>query len=653
VNVEELLIAVRLSVKGVKEGVDEAVAQLRRIEQIKDGLSEELVMRISSAAIEEATRKVQLLRDSGQITREEAHSGYALILEAFEWSEMQKLDIERRMYAIRRQMAAQEVRDIVGEATGRDATTDFAAIINALSELQQRYINDLSIADSIEAEIARNMMERNRKLADMRADDLREEIEAIERRVEISRRSDGIGFGENVHEHGLEAERDAQREIIALIEAQIEFYREMGVRRTEYESLMLERLLEMHRAHHLQLENLEIGLTRERSDALRAEHEAIKQLAIDAAREYFEARLAIQTEALDTETQRFRDAQDERRREMRASFDEEIAALRNQRGQLTSEFEMRISSIRAAADAEIEEHRRRIAEIDEIIRTQGREERDMRDQQRIDIIKDAILFERDEMNVMSLEREMERVVSEMNARREREALQDERRELQDKISEVRQAANREIEILRNTRTEANALANDQAQTKIAALQRSRDEALRALDEETAEGLRHFRQRREDIAEFYRDKLDLAIENANDEKLLLQRSQADMYRFLVSAEVRDNYRRAGQAHGSSYRDIFMQYLDEVSRRIAILAAEASAAGSVVGMAALSFHTGLAHNAELAGVFAAQSFAAPAAQLSGNVDNRTATVNQTFNIADGEVSYFAVKKAATQSLRMILG
>ncbi|MCL2853419.1 MAG: hypothetical protein FWE20_10390 [Defluviitaleaceae bacterium] len=635
----------------MKNGVDEAVAQLRRIEDIKDALGEELVLRISSAAIEEAARKIQLLRDSGQITREEAHAGYALILEAFEWAELQKLEIERRMYNIRRQIAAQEVRDIIGEATGRDSTTDFAAIINALSELQRKYIDDLEIADSIEAEIARNMLERNRKLADMRAESLQEEIAAIERRVEISRRSDGIGFGNSVFEHDLESEREAQREIIALIETQIEFYREMGSARTDYESLMLERLLELHRAYHRQLENLEIDLTRQRSDALRAEHQEIKQLVVESAREYFDARKQIQIEALDAELQRFRDAQDERRRALRRSFDDEITALRSQRSLVTAEFDQRINAIRTAAAAEIEEHRRRISEIDELLRAQSREERDERDLRRIAIIEDALRFERDEMNIFQLNRELERALADFNSRREREALQDERQELNDKISAVRQTANEEIAILRESSAEANRLAQEQAQLRIAELQRSRDEARRVLDDETHEGVRHFQQRRSDIEEFYRDKYNMAVENANDEKMLMMRTQQQMYQFLVSAEVRENYRRAGAAHGHAYRDIFMRYLDEVANRLAQLAAAASRAGAGVGMTPLSF--GLLEGARGAAAFAAQSAGITPMSYAQSVDSRTATINQTFNVTGGDVSHYAVKRAATQSLRMVLG
>ena len=650
-TVEELLINVRLSAQGVKDGADEAVSHLKRIEEIKDTLGEELVLRISSAAIEQAARKIQLLRDSGRITREEAHAGYALVLEAFERAEIQKLEIERRMFNLRRQMAANEVREILSEATGRDATTDFAAIINSLSELQQRYIDDMEITDAIEEEIARNMIARNRKLADMRADTLREEIEAIERRMEISRRSDGIGLGGDVFSHTLEAERAAKQEIIALIEAQMEFYKEMGSTRTDYESLMLERLIELHRQYHLRLENIEIDLTRQRFDALQTEHTEIKQAATEAARQYFDARKQLQMEALDAELQAFRDAQDEKRRELRHSFDDEIAALRHQGGRISQELQQRISVVRDAADAEIEEHRRRIAEIDELLRTQAREERDERDMLRIGIIEEKLRYERDDMNIFRLNRELERALADFNSRRERETLQDERAELNDKISAARQAANQEIEILRNTSQEAGRLYQEQTRAKITELTRKRDAALRALDDETRAGVEHFRERRTNIEEFYRDKFRMAEANANDEKMLLKRTQQQMYQFLVSAEVRENYRRAGQAHGHAYRNIFMQYLDQVAARIEALAREASQAGSGVGMPPLAF--GLMNHAQGLSAFAAAN--APIAQSAQaqNIDSRSATINQTFNVQGGEVSQYAVKKAATASLRMVLG
>ena len=649
-TVEELLISVRLSAQGVKDGVDEAVAQLRRIDEIKEQLGEELVLRIGGAAIEETMRKIQLMRSAGQITREEAHAGYALVLEAFEWAELQKLEIERRMYDLRRQMAADEVREVLSQATGRDASTDFAAIINQLSELQQRYIDDLEIADTIEAEIARNMMERNRKLADMRAEALSDEIAAIERRVEVSRRSDGVGFGSDVHEHTLEAERNAQREIIALIEAQIEHYRDMGNARTDYESLMLERMLELHRNYHRALENLEIDMARQRSDELRAEHDEITALALTAVREYFNERQRIQAEALDAELQGFRDARAEKRRDLQQGFDDEIAALRGQRSQLMHEMDQRITAIRTAADAEIEQHRRRIAEIDELLRTQGRDERDERDLRRIAIIEDKLLHERDEMNIFQLNRELERARADMEARHEREALQDERAALNDKISAARQAASQEIEIIRNTRNEANRLVQEQTQVKIAELQKQREEALRTLDEETREGVRHFQERRDNVAEFYRQKMELAEENASDQRILTKRTQQQIYQFLISEEVREDYRRVGQAHGYAYREIFMRYLDEVARRIAELARRASEAGANVGMRALDFN--LMGDVRGLSAFAADQ-AGHAAFGQGVVDSRSANVYQTFHVASGEVSHYAVKKAATQSLRMVLG
>jgi len=555
------------------------------------------------------------------------------------------------MFNLRRQMAADEVRSILSQATGRDATTDFAAIINALSELQQKYINDMEIADAIEEEIARNMLARNRKLADMRADSLREEIEAIERRVEISRRSDGIGFAGDTFEHTLEAERTAKQEIIALIEAQMEFYKEMVNTRTDYESLMLERLIELHRQYHLRLENIEIDLTRQRFDTLNSEHEEIKQAAIEAARQYFDARRQLQLESLDAELQAFRDAQDEKRRELRHSFDDEITALRHQSSRMSAELQQRISIVREASNAEIEEHRRRISEIDELLRAQTRDERDERDMRRIGIIEEKLRYERDEMNIFQLNRELERALADFNSRREREALQDERTELSDKISAARQAANQEIEILRNTHQEATRLYQEQTRAKITELTRQRDAALRTFDEETRATVQHFQERRTNIEEFYRDKFQMAQENANSEKMLMQRTQQQMYQFLVSAEVRENYRRAGQAHGHAYRTIFMQYLDEVAARIAALAREASRAGGSVGISPLAF--GLMSHAQDVSAFAAAN--APIAQTASaqNIDSRSATINQTFHVANGDISQYAVKKAATASLRMVLG
>lgn len=651
-TVDELVIRVSMAAEGVREGVDGALLQLGRLEEVQKRLSEEIRVRVSEASIQEAMRKITLLRSSGQITREEAHTGFEYLIEAFEWAELQKLEIQRRMYGLRHQMAAQEVQGVLASATGRDATTDFMAIIEALREVQARYVNDIEIVDAIEEEIAQNMMRRNVKLADMRILAMNEEIAAIERRMDVSRRSDGIGFGENAHEHSLELEKAAIQEIIRLVEGQIEFFKDIGQARTDHEEQTLERLLGLARSYYEQLENLELDMARNKMAELEAERESIRTEALEALRQYVQQRKSIQMEGLDAELGAYREAREQKRRELRDSFAEEISEIRRHRENIQQEFDEQIRAVREAVDAEIAEYRRRVEEIDTAIREARREEQDERDRQRIAVIQDSLKFERDDFNRMQLERELERAMADISQRQAREGKEDERRELNAQIREAREAANTQIDILRQARAEALRLYAEETRVRVGEMETQRDAALRLMDEQTRAGLEHFEQRRRDILEFYRDKYEAAAQNAQDEKFLLQRTHEEMYRFLISPKVQDNYASAGQAHGRAYAQRFHAYLDQIAQRIAMLTQQIAGFG-FGGPSFGGFAAGLQTEAIGVSLAASRVVQKPHMAEAKPMDARSAIINQTFNISEKELSYHEVKQAAKAGLRLALG
>ena len=622
-HVDELVIRIGLAAEGVREGVDEALAHLSRLEEMRQGLSEEIYMRISEASVAEAVRKVQLLRDAGSISREEAHAGFAYILEAFEASEMQKLEIERRMYGLRRQMAAAEVREVLGQATGRDATTDFMAIIEALREVQSRYLGDLEIVESIEEEIVANMVRRNRKLADERVAAMEEQIEAVQRRVEVSRMMDGLETESGRHEHSLELERAALLEKKAIVREALEYFKEAGRERTDYEKLVIERLLEQMRGYYIALEDMEISMARVRQGELAAEAEGIRAEALAALRAYLEERQAITMQGLDAELRAFRAVRDEKRRELRQSFADEIHDVRSHRQEIQREFDEKIRAVRAAADAEIAEHRRRVLEIDNAIRDARIAEQDERDERRIGVIQDSLTFERDDFNRMQLERELERLLDAKSQRHERQALEEERRTLNEKIREAREAASAQQDILRQARAEAILIYNEETRVRVRELEKQRDAALRVMDEETRAGVENFARRRRDLVEFYRQKYDMAVRNSQDEIFLTKRTQEEMYRFLVSPGVLGNYRQAGQSHARAYSDVFHSYLDGIAARIAALAKHAA------------------------------SVYVPSPTVGQGIAPRAAVVNQAFYVAEPIVAYHDVKQAARAGIRLALG
>ena len=623
--VEELVIRLALAAEGVKEGVDYALLHMQRLEEMRRGLSEEIYMRISEASVAGAIRKVQLLREAGSISREEAHDGFAYILEAFEATQIQKLDIERRMYGLRRQMAANEVREVLGQATGRDATTDFMAIIDALREVQQRYVDDLGIVEAIEEEIFENMVRRNRKLADERVAAMNEQIEAVQRRAEVSRMSDGLGFGEDRHEHTLELEREAVLEKKRLVGEALEYFKQAGRDRTDHEKLVIGRLLEQMRGYYIELENMELDMARNRQSALEAEAEGIRTEALAALRKYLDERVRVVMEGLDGELRAFRDMRDEKKRELRQSFADEIASVRAHRQDIQRGFDEQIRMVREAADAEIAEHRRRIEEIDAAIRGARVAEQDERDDRRIAVIRDSLEFERDDFNRMQLERELERVLEAQAQRHERQGLEEERRLLNEKIRAAREAASEQADILRRSRAEAVEIYNEETRLRVQELERQRDVALRIMQEETRAGVENFALRRRDLQEFYREKYEMAVENSRDERFLTMRTQEEIHRFLISPAVLENYRHAAQSHGRAYSDVFNAYLDAIAVRISALMQQ-------VTMFSIPMP------------FAQQGFAnAPAG----------AVINQSFYVSEPAVVYHDVKQAAKAGLRLALG
>ncbi len=700
-----------MSAEGVTQGVSEAMTQLRKLNSVNEVIKlaidsselekgkvsikevTELLKNMGKQppeSLEQAKAKVDilekqafgykesiaLLRDKralDQITALEEIVWLERISEKYASNEKEKIDAEKRIYEARKKynkkIFEEELAEIDSLNTGSIKTTDFAAKINAYGELIAKYAEDEEKLAVIGEKVASDLIARNKKIVDSNMERLNENISIIEREQEIAKKREGLllGNGEKF-QYSKDEEIAHAKQKIDLIELEIQKIEEKGNIASQYELDTLEKLYSMKQEYLKDIEDLEIDKEHEKTKKLLEILKEAKEEALEVVKQQIRKEQELKMKAIDDEIDIFKKGQNEKKKEIEKYYKDEISALNKQKESIIQGFKDRIEAIKSAVDLEIAQYKRRIEEIDEILKQDTRNDKDSSELKNIAVIEDELKYEKDESNIYELQKTLAKAKNEYEKRKRKESLEDEKDSIKDKISALQEGLKNEIKILEKEKEAAISTYEQEAEAKKVQLEIQKEAALKTLAEETKAGLEHLNQRRADLEAFYKEKLNKAKLNAQQEKELLKLTQKEMYEYLMLSEVLSNYEMAGEAHGKAYQGSFNRILDEIEARLRSLALVSGGSGGYGGSSysAASFSSGVSSFGAGISDFAASAMnnamefslnAVSNVQNTRNVnssyDNRTATVNQSFNVTSGDVSPYEAKKAAKQALKLALG
>ena len=227
---------------------------------------------------------------------------------------------------------------------------------------------------------------------------------------------------------------------------------------------------------------------------------------------------------------------------------EYIAAVR-------ARYAAEISAARDAMDAQISMYQQRISEIDNAIRDMGRQAQDDNFDDRIRRLSATLAYEVDASNIHAINREIERLTRENNQRLQRQALEDERALLRDKITEAREHFAVQQRLMNDLRDEEIRLAEERVEIQMEAL-KEQQEAFKAAEAANSQVAREeLSVREEHLDRFLRTKI-----RKNDEAARSIRQIMNLNNFQIlsdmEARLHDFFivgHRAGTEFFSGFRE----------------------------------------------------------------------------------------------------
>ncbi|WP_433943461.1 phage tail tape measure protein [Paenibacillus sp. SN-8-1] len=283
-------------------------------------------------------------------------------------------------------------------------------------------------------------------------------------------------------------------------------------------------------------------------------------------------------------------------------------------------YNARVDAAQKAADAEIERINDTYnAQIDAIQKTldaldkaetqRSREDLDAADRKKIKQLQDKIDYEHDDFNKGQLQKELNKVIADMNERHRQEQLQDtkdalksEQQELKDKISKETQAIKDQLAEKKEIMAAEYQAQQDNINSIYAAQKASLDQQL------------------SDTQAHYAKLLEAKSLQAEAEKMIINNQQKDILKLLN--DFGDSYQIAGQTLGDKLVAGFKPKVDEIAAMIANVNAQIDAARSSAVEAM---------NAAAAAAQATASNRSNSSSSAGKVFETTGkvVVNNTFN------------------------
>lgn len=278
-------------------------------------------------------------------------------------------------------------------------------------------------------------------------------------------------------------------------------------------------------------------------DALKAKYQAEKQAAEDSIRDAQDANEQWKNDQLDA---------------IKTVYNARVDAA-----QKAADAE--IERINTVYNAQIDAIQKQLDALDKAETARSRSELDAADQKKIKQLQDKIDYEHDDYNKQQLQKELNKVIADMNERHRQEQLQDtkdalktEQQELKDKLAEETQAIKDQLAAKKELMAAEYQAQQDNINAIYAAQKAS-------LDQQLADTQAH-----------YAKLLEAKNLQAEAEKMIIDKQQKDILVLLNS--YGDSYNLAGQTLGEQLVAGFKPQVDEISAMIANVVAQINAARS---------------------------------------------------------------------------
>lgn len=300
-------------------------------------------------------------------------------------------------------------------------------------------------------------------------------------------------------------------------------------------------------------------------------------------------------------------------------------------------YEARVSAAQKAADAEIEQInnvynaqieaiQKQLAALDQAEKQRSRAEMDADDQKKIGRLQSKIDFEHDDYNREQLQKELNKVIAEMNERHRLEELEDTKEALKNEQTE-----------LKNKLSEETAAIKEQFATKKEIMQQEYEAQQANINAIYTAQKSALEQELEDLQKHYEKLLEMKQIQAEAEKMIIEKQQEEILQLLE--EFGDGYQNAGETLGQKLVDGMKPKIDQLSSMISEVVAQISAATS----AALEFKASAASAASAAAGGGSQGGSA------GTVPGKIISVSNTFN--SPVTSPSDVSKATTKAAQQL--
>lgn len=341
-------------------------------------------------------------------------------------------------------------------------------------------------------------------------------------------------------------------------------------------------------------------------DALKAKYQAEKQ----AAEESIKAAQSANEEWKRSQLEAIKTVYDARVQAAAKAADEEI-------GRINSVYNAQIEAIQKELDA-----------LNQAEKQRSREELDSADQKKIRQLEDKITYSHEDYNREQLQKELNKVIAEMNERHRQEELEDTKEALKNEQTELKNKLSEETQAIR-----------DQLATKKEIMQQEYEAQQANINAIYAAQKASLDQQLADTQVHYAKLLEAKAIQAEAEKMIIQGQQEDILKLLN--DFGDGYQAAGQTLGEKMVAGFKPQVDRISAMIADVISQIDAARS----AALETMA-----------LAASAASAANAGGGGNTDNSKSvnvSLNNTFNTpvtSPSDVSKATTKAAQQLALKV---
>lgn len=509
----------------------------------------------SNKPLDEAYKQLEHLKALDQLTSDQELKMLESIQAKYVKTADERMAVEEKIYAVKKQM---------GDASLDKALKDYERS-KQLGKLNE------------EQEIAR--LERIKKLyansAEERADLDDKIFEATQRKIEADKqkRIDAVQYTSQqlqaAYEDRVVREKLSDEEAFKLKD---KLYNEQIYLNKNY----LQKVLEDNKYTAAEKKKIE----REMTEEIRKQTNERIQLQKD----YAEAVKKAQIDSINDMSKGIQDALKAKYQAEKQAAEDSVKAAQaandqwknDQLDAIKTVYNARVDAAQKAADEEIKRIndvynaqmdaiQKQLDALEEAEKQKTRAEMDAEDEQKIKELRDKMEYEHDDYNKTQLQKELNKVIADMNERHRQEQLQDtkdalksEQQELKDKLSEETQAIKDQLAAKKEIMAAEYQAQQDNINAIYAAQKAS-------LDQQLADTQAH-----------YAKLLEAKSLQAEAEKMIINNQQQDILKLLN--DFGDGYQLAGQTLGEKMVAGFKPKVDEISSMIAGVIAQIDAARS---------------------------------------------------------------------------